>query len=134
MIPTLGGGCESLRPLCLRDQPLTKDLATYHSAVASGDPKQIGQAAGTLYSEISADLRMFGMQNLFGCYSPAVLMSLSRPPTPSPPSTTASAAAASISGKSPSDIPGLVSQAKPLETAYIDPTATLRHHARAGDH
>jgi len=76
VIPTLGGGCESLRPLCLRDQPLTKDLATYHSAVASGDPKQIGQAAGTLYSEISADLRMFGMQNLFGCYSPAVLMSL----------------------------------------------------------
>jgi hypothetical protein len=57
-------------------KPLTKDLATDHSAVASGDPKQIGEAAGTLYSEISFNPKMFGTQTLFGCYSPAVLASL----------------------------------------------------------
>lgn len=55
---------------------LSQDLATYHSAVESGDPKQIGDAAGTLYSEISSDVNMFNTQTLFGCYSPMVLASL----------------------------------------------------------
>src|ERR1700738_1554235 len=42
-------------------------------SVASGDPKQIGDAAGTLYSDVLGDPNMFVTQNLFGCYSPAVL-------------------------------------------------------------
>ena len=57
-------------------KPLTKDLATYRDAVASSDPKEIGDAAGTLYSEISSNVNMFVTQKLFGCYNPAVLASL----------------------------------------------------------
>jgi hypothetical protein len=57
-------------------KPLTKDLATYHRATASGDHEEIGEAAGTLYSEISSNVNMFVTQKLFGCYSPAILASL----------------------------------------------------------
>lgn len=91
-------------------KPLATDLATYHDAVASGDPKQIGDAAGTLYSEISSNVNMFVTQRLFGCYHPAVLASLQQAT-----STLASSydsingAAANLGGKSPSDVPGLVS-------------------------
>jgi len=102
-------------------KPLTKDLATYHSAVASGDPKQIGQAAGTLYSEISFNPRMFSMQTAFGCYDPAVLTSLQQATnTLAPIYDSINGAAANLGGKTPNDIPGLVSQAKPQEKAYID--------------
>jgi hypothetical protein len=102
-------------------KPLTKDLAAYHSAVASGDPKDVGDAAGTLYSKISSDVDMFVTQKLFGCYSPAVLASLQQATN-----TLASSydsidgAAANLGGKTPADVPGLVSHAKPQEKAYID--------------
>jgi hypothetical protein len=102
-------------------KPLAKDLATYHDAVASGDAKQIGDAAGTLYSEISSNVNMFATQKLFGCYDPAVLASLQQATN-----TLASSydsikgAAANLSGNTPADVPGLVSQAKPQEKAYVD--------------
>lgn len=100
---------------------LTNDFAKYHSAVASGDVQQIGEAAGTLYSEIATDVGMFGTQTLFGCYDPAVLASLQQAS-----STLASTfdsingAAAGLDGKTPGDVPVLVSRAKPQERAYID--------------
>jgi len=99
---------------------LTKDLKTYSAAVASGDPQQIGQAAGTLYSEISVDLDMFGTQTLFGCYDPAVLTSLQQS-TDTFASTLDSinGAAARASAGRPNNMPSLVSQAKPQETAYF---------------
>jgi hypothetical protein len=100
--------------------PLTKDLATYHSAVASGDPKQIGEAAGTLYSEISVNVNMFGTQKLFGCYSPAVLASLQQATDTLAATYDSINGAAGLGGKTPGDVPGLVSQAKPQEKAYID--------------
>jgi hypothetical protein len=102
-------------------KPLTKDLATYRDAVASGDPKQIGDAAGTLYSEISSNVNMFVTQKLFGCYSPPVLASLQQATnTLAPTFDSIASAAANIGGKTPSDISGLVSQAMPQEKAYIE--------------
>lgn len=96
-------------------------MATYHSAVASGDPKQIGAAAGMLYSEITFDLQMFDTEHSFGCYSPVVLASLHRATDALAPTfDSINAASASLGGKTPSDVPGLVSQAKPQERAYID--------------
>jgi hypothetical protein len=102
-------------------KPLTKDLATYHSAVGSGDPKEIGEAAGTLYSEISSNVNMFVTQKLFGCYSPAALASLQQAAnTLAPTYDSISGAAAGLGGKTSGDVPGLVTQAKPQEKAYID--------------
>jgi hypothetical protein len=101
-------------------RPLTKDLATYHSAVASGDPKQIGEAAGTLYSEISSYPAMFGSA-VFGCYSPAVLTSLQQATDPLAATyDSINGAAANLGGKTPSDVSGLVAQARPQERAYIN--------------
>jgi hypothetical protein len=102
-------------------KPLTKDLAAYHAAVASGDPKQIWLTAGTLSSDISQTPMIFGNQTPFGCYDPPILTGLQRATN-----TFAAAldsihgAAANLGGKTPSDVPGLVSQAKPQEKAYID--------------
>ena len=102
-------------------KPVTKDLAAYQAAVASGDPKQIWQTAGTLSSDISQTPMMFGTQTPFGCYDPAVLTSLQQA-TNTFASTLDSikGAAAGLGGKTPSDVPGLVSQAKPQERAYVD--------------
>jgi hypothetical protein len=102
-------------------RPLKNDLQTYQSAAASGNPRQTGQSATTLYSEIETDLMMFGAQSWFGCYDPAVLANLQQ-------STDAfastlddiSGAAASFSGKTPADIPALVAQARPQEKTYIE--------------
>ena len=57
-------------------KPLAQGLKTFNAAAASADPKQIGQAAGQLYNEISTAPMMFGTQSPFGCYDPAVLTSL----------------------------------------------------------
>jgi hypothetical protein len=102
-------------------KPVTKDLAAYDAAVASGDPKQIWQTAGTLSNDISQTPMIFGNQTPFGCYDPPVLTGLQRATN-----TFATAldsikgAAAGLGGKTPSDVPGLVSQAKPQERAYVD--------------
>ena len=102
-------------------EPLTKDLATYRDAVGSGDAKEIGEAAGTLYSEISSNVNMFVTQKLFGCYNPAVLASLQQATnTLAPTYDRINGAAANLGGKAPGDVPGLVSQAKPQEKAYIE--------------
>jgi hypothetical protein len=108
--------------------PLKQRLETYQSAAASGDPKQTGLAANTLYAEIETDFMMFGAQDFFGCYDPAVLANLQQ-------STDAfgstlddiSGAAASFSGKTPEDVPALVAQAQPQEKAYV---GTLNAYAR----
>jgi hypothetical protein len=102
-------------------EPVARALKEYNAAAASGDPQQTGQAARTLYNEISADLTMFRTQTPFGCYDATVLASLQL-------STTAFAAtldgmshaAARSGGKTPGDIPGLVAQAKPQEMAYVN--------------
>jgi hypothetical protein len=64
---------------------------------------------------------MFATQMLFGCYSPAVLASLQQATNTLASSyDSINGAAANLGGKTPADVPGLVSQAKPQEKAYID--------------
>jgi LmbE family N-acetylglucosaminyl deacetylase len=95
-------------------QPLTKEFAAYRSAVASGDLQQIGDAAATLHNDVVGDPNKFGTQDLFGCYSPAVLAGVQQ---------AADALASTldqISSAAAGDLPDLVSQAKPQVKAYID--------------
>lgn len=102
-------------------KPLTKDLAAYHAAVASGDTQQIGDTAGSLYSEISSDTQMFATQIPFGCYDQTVLTSLQQATnTLAPTYDSINGAVANLGGKTPNDVAGLIAQAKPQEKAYID--------------
>jgi hypothetical protein len=102
-------------------ESLRKDLTLYHSAVASGVMEEIGLQAGRLYSEISVDLELFDVQSYFGCYDPAVLTSLHEATDAlAPVFDDISSAAANFGGKSPGEVPGLVSRAKPLEKVYVD--------------
>lgn len=95
-------------------QPLTKEFAAYRSAVASGDLQQIRDAAGSLYSDVLGDPKMFERQVPFGCYSPAVLSGVQHAAEALAPTLD------SINSASASDLPGLISQAKPQVKAYID--------------
>jgi hypothetical protein len=95
-------------------QPLTKEFAAYRSAVESGDLQQIGDAAGTLHSDVLADPNMFVTQNLFGCYGPAVLAGVQHAADALAPTLD------QISSAAAGDLPDLLSQAKPEVTAYID--------------
>jgi hypothetical protein len=95
-------------------QPLTKEFAAYRSAVASGDLQQIGDAAGTLYSDVHGDPNKFQTQNSFGCYSPAVLAGVQQAADALAPTLD------QISSAAAGDLPDLLSQAKPQVKAYID--------------
>jgi hypothetical protein len=94
--------------------PLTKEFAAYRSAVASGDLQQIGDAAGTLYSDVHGDPNKFETQNSFGCYSPAVLAGVQQAADALAPTLD------QISSAAAGDLPDLLSQAKPQVKAYID--------------
>lgn len=102
-------------------KPLTQGLKAFDTAVANGDTQRIGQAAGQLSNQISTAPMMFGTQSPFGCYDPAMLAGLQQAA-----STFAATldgiggAAAGLGGKKPTDIPALVSKAKPQEAAYIN--------------
>jgi hypothetical protein len=95
-------------------QPLRKEFAAYCSAVASGDLQQIGDAAGSLYSDVVGDPKMFVRQESFGCYSPAVLAAMQQAADDLAPTLD------SISSAAAGDLPDLISQAKPQVKAYID--------------
>lgn len=95
-------------------QPLTKEFAAYQSAVASGDLQQIGDAAGTLHGDVLGDPNMFVTQKLFGCYNPAVLAGVQQAADALAPTLD------QITSAAASDLPDLVSQAKPQVKAYID--------------
>ncbi|MGH3633428.1 MAG: hypothetical protein ACRDTS_04870 [Mycobacterium sp.] len=100
---------------------MTQDLEAYDSAVASGDAQQMGDAAGTVYSDISFLPRMFSTQTPFGCYDPTILANLQQATDSFAPTLDSiNAAAAGLGGKTPGDVPGLVSQVQPQEGAYIN--------------
>lgn len=100
---------------------ITEGLKAFHTATASGDTERIGMAAGQLYNQISTAPVMYGTQSPFGCYDPALLAGLQQAGN-----TLATAldriggAAAGVDGRAPTDVPALVSRAKPQETAYIN--------------
>lgn len=95
-------------------QPLTKELAAYRSAVASGDLQQIGDAAGTLHSDVLGDPDKFETQNSFGCHSPAVLARVQKAADDLAPTLD------QISSAAAGDLPDLLDQAKLQVKAYID--------------
>jgi len=85
---------------------MTEGLKTFNAAVTSGDPRRIAQAAGQLNNQISAAPMMFGTQNPFGCYDPAILSTLQlATSTFSSTLDGISGAATSLSGKSPPTFP-----------------------------
>lgn len=100
---------------------LKQKLSVYDSAVESGDPQQIGTAAGDLYSEVKSDVTMTESSNLFGCYDQAVQTGLQS-------ATDAFAttlddmacAAANTCSRTQADMPGLLAQAKPQEKTYVE--------------
>jgi hypothetical protein len=100
---------------------LSQKLTNYDSAVGSGQPRQIGTAAGDLFSAIKLNDAKVKNPRVFGCYDPNVLMGLQT-------ATDAFAATlddmacagASTCDKTPADIPDLAGQAKPQEQAFID--------------
>ncbi|OBJ38351.1 hypothetical protein A5621_13360 [Mycobacterium colombiense] len=101
--------------------PLKRDLASYHSAAASGNPDETGRAANALYSEIETDLMMVDDQHWFGCYDPAVSARLQQSADAFVPTLDdISSAAANFSGKVPEDVPALVAQARQQQGAFID--------------
>jgi|GEM_PF-3662758 len=100
---------------------LTQGLKTFNTAVASSDSQRIGPAAGRLSSQISSAPMMYGTQFPFGCYSPAVLANLQQAANALTTSLDAiSGAAAGLNGKTSADVPVLVVQIGPQESAYID--------------
>lgn len=101
-------------------QPLTQIFAVYHAAIESGRAPQIGDAASALYGDIREAMDMSQHQAKFGCYAPEVLARLASA-TDALASTLAGIvdAAEGGDGKTPADIPALVTQAGPQEQAYI---------------
>lgn len=98
---------------------LQKDVAAYRSAVSSADNAQIGQSAGTLYSEVLSDAGM-AKSGVFGCYNPAVLQALdSAANDVAPVFDNLSSAAVGCCGHSPGEVAGLISQADPKLRNFI---------------
>ena len=102
-------------------KPLIQGLRNFTSAVATAEAQRIGQAAGMLSGQISSAPMMYGTQSPFGCYSANVLTNLQQ-------ATSAFAssldgirgAAASLNGRTPSDVAALLVAANSQEGAYID--------------
>ncbi len=100
---------------------LKQALKEFDTATASGDTQRIGQAAGQLNNHIATAPMMYGTQSPFGCYDPAILAALQQASN-----TFAAAldriggAAVGLNGTKPTDVPALVSQARPQEAGYIN--------------
>lgn len=100
---------------------LEPTLDEYHAAIASGDAKQIGTAAGDLNSEIRGDTHKVTVPASYGCHDATILATLQQA------STTFAAtldginmAASGIGDQTPADVGGLVAQAQPQEKAYLN--------------
>ena len=57
-------------------QPLSQDVAAYHTAVSSGDIGQIQEKAGTLYSDVGSFENLMSNGRFFGCWDNNVLQSV----------------------------------------------------------
>ena len=109
-------------------QPLHRILAVCHAAIEANHTQQIGDAASALFGQIRSDIDTFGRQSTFGCYQPELLAHL-RSATDAFAQTLADIvdAAASGDGRTPAEIPTLITQATLREKAYI---AALNTYAR----
>ncbi len=99
---------------------LNDRLKTYDSALESLDPHSIGDAAGALDSEIRADARLVNVPRLYGCYDPKILTGLQNATNTFADTLDAlSCAGNNLCNRKPTEVPGLVGQAKPQERTYV---------------
>ena len=95
-------------------------LKTYDSALESLDPHSIGDAAGALDSEIRADARLVNVPRLYGCYDPKILTGLQNATNTFADTLDAlSCAGNNMCNRKPTEVSGLVGQAKPQERTYV---------------
>jgi hypothetical protein len=101
--------------------PLKEKLKTYDSAVASGDSHLIGQAAGTLGSDIRTDAKLADIPRVYGCYDQQILAHLQKAAVTFADTLDAlSCASDGMCGKKQTDVPALIAQAAPQERAAVD--------------
>ena len=99
---------------------LNDRLKAYDSALDSIDPHSIGDAASTLDSEIRADARLVNVPRLYGCYDPKTLTALQNATNEFADTLDAlSCAGNNLCNRKPTEVPGLVTQAKPQERTYV---------------
>jgi hypothetical protein len=99
---------------------LNDRLKTYDSALDSIDPHSIGDAAGALDSEIRADARLINVPRLYGCYDPKILTGLQDATNVFAETLDAlSCAGNNLCNRKATEVPDLVSQAKPQERTYV---------------
>jgi hypothetical protein len=102
-------------------KPLIQNMKFFNAAISTAEPARIGAAAGLLSSQVATAPMMFGTQSPFGCYSAAVLTTLQQATSAFASSLDGiSGAAASLDGRTPSDVATLVVAANSQESAYID--------------
>jgi hypothetical protein len=101
--------------------PLKERLKTYDSAVESGDVHGVGQAAGTLGTEVRAYGRLVDIPRLYGCYDQQVLAHLQHAATEFANALDAlSCATASMCNRKQAEVPGLIAQAAQQERAAVE--------------
>lgn len=99
---------------------LNDRLKTYDAALDSTDPHHIGDAASALDSEIRADARLVNVPRLYGCYDPKILTGLQNATNAFADTLDAlSCAGNNLCNRKPTEVPGLVAQAKPQERTYV---------------
>jgi hypothetical protein len=99
---------------------LRERLATFDSAVDSGDPSKIGDAASALGIEIRADARLVTLPRIFGCYDQKVLNALLNAADAF--ATTLDVlpcAGTNTCNRRQTEVPNLVAKAKPQERTYV---------------
>jgi len=101
--------------------PLKDRLRAYDSATESGDSQRIGQAAGSLGTDIRADARLVDIPRLYGCYDQKVLTRL-QSATESFATTLDALSCASddMCNRKQTEVPVLVAQAASQERTVIE--------------
>ncbi|ORV55119.1 hypothetical protein AWC05_14770 [Mycobacterium florentinum] len=101
--------------------PLKERLKTYDSALESGDVHGVGQAAGTLGTEIRAYGRMVDIPRLYGCYDQQVLAHLQNAAKEFANALDSlSCATANMCNRKQSEVPSLIAQAAQQERAAVE--------------
>jgi hypothetical protein len=99
---------------------LNDKLKTYDSAIEANDPHGIGDAASALDSEIRADARLVNVPRLYGCYDPKILTNLENATNTFAETLDAlSCAGNNLCNRKSTEVPGLITQAKPQERTYV---------------
>ncbi|EGD56739.1 hypothetical protein [Gordonia neofelifaecis] len=124
--PCSEGGTNTAEPSFYQDQfstqaePLSRDIATYRTAVTADDNQAIQDASSTLYSEITVGLTM-AQNGSWGCYSPLALQDLETATNEvAPLFNDLDAAESECCGHTSAEAPALIEQITPKLADYIN--------------